>query len=77
MTESLRLAEYVLPGHPDKLCDRIADAIVDAAVGGDPALVYSSDSVNVRPVLEATVTNGVRPSSIGAQSQSVPPACRI
>jgi len=31
MNRTLRLAEYVLPGHPDKLCDRIADGIVDRA----------------------------------------------
>ena len=24
-------AEYVLPGHPDKLCDAIADALVEEA----------------------------------------------
>ena len=32
----IRSAEYVLPGHPDKVCDRIADAIVDAAAIRDP-----------------------------------------
>jgi S-adenosylmethionine synthetase len=30
-TEILRPAEFVLPGHPDKLADAIADALVDAA----------------------------------------------
>ncbi len=29
-------AEAVLPGHPDKLCDRIADAIVAEALVADP-----------------------------------------
>ena len=28
----IRFAEFVLPGHPDKLCDQIADALVDAAM---------------------------------------------
>ncbi len=30
------VAEAVLPGHPDKLCDRIADGIVDAARARHP-----------------------------------------
>jgi S-adenosylmethionine synthetase len=29
----LYAAEYVLPGHPDKLCDAIADALVEEAAG--------------------------------------------
>lgn len=29
-------AEWVLPGHPDKISDRIADALVDAALRHDP-----------------------------------------
>ena len=36
MNRALRLAEYVLPGHPDKLCDRIADGLVDLACTYDP-----------------------------------------
>ncbi|MGA1729741.1 MAG: methionine adenosyltransferase domain-containing protein [Steroidobacteraceae bacterium] len=31
MSEALYAAEYVLPGHPDKLCDAIADALVQEA----------------------------------------------
>ena len=31
MSEALSAAEYVLPGHPDKLCDAIADALVQEA----------------------------------------------
>ena len=31
----LRFAEAVLPGHPDKLADQIADAIVDIALAKD------------------------------------------
>jgi S-adenosylmethionine synthetase len=27
----LYAAEYVLPGHPDKLCDAVADALVEEA----------------------------------------------
>ena len=37
MSGKVFVAEYVLPGHPDKLCDAIADALVeeaDCASGG-------------------------------------------
>ncbi len=30
-------SESVSEGHPDKICDRISDAIVDLYIGGDPA----------------------------------------
>ena len=29
-------AEWVAPGHPDKICDRISDAILDACLKADP-----------------------------------------
>ena len=29
-------SESVTPGHPDKLCDRISDAILDACLSQDP-----------------------------------------
>jgi S-adenosylmethionine synthetase len=32
----IHCAEAVLPGHPDKFCDRIADAIVAEAMAADP-----------------------------------------
>jgi S-adenosylmethionine synthetase len=35
-TEILYPAEFVFPGHPDKLCDAIADALVAAAIARDP-----------------------------------------
>lgn len=35
-TEVYRTAESVSPKHPDKLCDQISDAIVDAYLRGDP-----------------------------------------
>ncbi len=37
MAMKMETAEYVLPGHPDKLCDAMADALVDRilAAGGD------------------------------------------
>lgn len=36
MTTSFRTAEYVSPKHPDKLCDRVADALLDAHLAQDP-----------------------------------------
>ena len=30
------IAECVLPGHPDRICDRIADLLVDTACARDP-----------------------------------------
>ena len=29
-------AEHVTAGHPDKICDQMADAILDAAIAQDP-----------------------------------------
>src|SRR5690606_10418562 len=34
-TSGLCIAEAVLPGHPDKLADQIADAVVDIALAVD------------------------------------------
>lgn len=36
MTTKIRTAEFVSPHHPDKLCDRIADALLDAYLADDP-----------------------------------------
>ncbi len=33
----IKTAEFVTPNHPDKICDRIADAIYDAYRSSDPA----------------------------------------
>jgi S-adenosylmethionine synthetase len=35
-TEHLFTSESVSEGHPDKVCDRISDSVVDAFLGGDP-----------------------------------------
>src|SRR5471030_2868171 len=36
MQSYLFTSESVCSGHPDKICDRISDAIVDAALSKDP-----------------------------------------
>ena len=38
-------AESVSPNHPDKLCDRISDTILDAALAGDPASRVAVEAV--------------------------------
>lgn len=40
-----RTAESVSPGHPDKLCDQISDAILDAYLAQDPAARVAVESV--------------------------------
>ena len=32
----IRMSEVVLPGHPDKFCDQVADAIVAECYQADP-----------------------------------------
>ncbi len=36
MTKRILTAESVTEGHPDKLCDLIADSILDACLKNDP-----------------------------------------
>lgn len=49
--EELRFAEYVLPGHPDRLADAIADALVDAACERDPAALVGVEVAVHRDVV--------------------------
>jgi S-adenosylmethionine synthetase len=41
----LKTAECVSPGHPDKLCDQISDAILDAYLSKDPASRVAVETV--------------------------------
>ena len=36
MSQQLFSSESVTEGHPDKVCDRISDAILDALLAADP-----------------------------------------
>src|SRR5213079_2291779 len=36
MSEYLFTSESVTEGHPDKVCDQISDAVLDAVMAGDP-----------------------------------------
>ena len=48
--KKLFTSESVTEGHPDKLCDQISDAILDALIKDDP---------RARVAVEALVTNGI------------------
>ena len=50
MAKRLFTSESVTEGHPDKICDQISDAILDAILAQDP---------NGRVACECTVTTGV------------------
>lgn len=41
----MKTAEAVLPGHPDKICDQISDAIVDDILRQDPLARVAVDTV--------------------------------
>ncbi|WP_290063471.1 S-adenosylmethionine synthetase N-terminal domain-containing protein, partial [Paraclostridium bifermentans] len=50
MTRHLFTSESVTEGHPDKICDQISDAILDALLANDP---------QARVACETTVTTGL------------------
>lgn len=41
----LKTAECVSPGHPDKLCDQISDAVLDAYLAEDPTARVAVETV--------------------------------
>ena len=50
MGKNLFTSESVTEGHPDKICDQISDAILDAIIAKDPT---------ARVACETTVTTGI------------------
>ncbi|MCU9810210.1 methionine adenosyltransferase, partial [Paraclostridium sp. AKS46] len=50
MARHLFTSESVTEGHPDKICDQISDAILDALLTNDP---------QARVACETTVTTGL------------------
>ena len=50
MAHRLFTSESVTEGHPDKICDQISDAVLDAILEKDPA---------ARVACETTVTTGL------------------
>ncbi len=57
----IQVVESVTNGHPDKFCDRVSDAILDAALAGDP---------NSRVAIETAAKSGVR--VLGEMTTSTP-----
>lgn len=58
-----RTAESVSPKHPDKLCDQISDAILDAYLAGDPASRVAVETVggHGKVFITGEVTSRVHP----------------
>lgn len=54
-------SDSVTPGHPDKLCDQISDAVVDAMLAADPA---------GRVTAECAVATGVLFLSVRAEAEA-------
>ena len=53
MNTSFKTAEFVSPQHPDKLCDRIADALLDEILAGPVAYVfYETEPVEAAKTLK-------------------------
>ena len=50
MAKRLFTSESVTEGHPDKICDQISDAVLDAILAQDPV---------ARVACETTVTTGL------------------
>lgn len=59
-----RTAESVSPKHPDKICDQISDAILDAYLGEDPAARVAVEAVggHGRVFITGEVTSSVHPN---------------
>ena len=77
-------SDSVTPGHPDKLCDQISDAVVDAVLTGDPAARVTAECAVATGVLFLSVRSdteaGVDPAAIArrivAEAGTGPPAGR-
>ena len=57
----IRVSEAVLPGHPDKLCDFVAESIVQAALAVDPEAYAQIEAGDlVRPAVAVGRVCGAR-----------------
>ena len=50
----LLTSESVTEGHPDKLCDQISDAVLDAALRGDPMSRVACETVATKNLIMVT-----------------------
>lgn len=65
----LKTAECVSPGHPDKMCDRISDAILDAYLTQDPKSRVAIESVGSHG--QVWVTGEVTSSATGVEIKEI------
>ena len=49
-----RTAEFVSPKHPDKICDRISDAILDACLEQDPDSRVAVETMGGHGIISVT-----------------------
>ena len=66
--KNLFTSESVSEGHPDKLCDRIADAILDARLAKSPA---SRTAVEVRATRERIIISGEVSSDVSVDYEKI------
>lgn len=67
VTTNYRTAESVSPKHPDKLCDQISDAILDAHLREDPLARVAVDVVGGHGVVFVTGEVTSRAKSVGVE----------
>ncbi len=69
----LKTAECVSPGHPDKMCDRISDAILDAYLSEDPASRVAVETVGShgKVLVTGEVTSAAKNVDVIAIARSI------
>lgn len=65
----LKTAECVSPGHPDKLCDRISDAVLDAYLTQDPLSRVAVETVGSHGKI--MVTGEVTSKAVGVPVEEI------
>jgi S-adenosylmethionine synthetase len=67
----IELAEVVLPGHPDKVCDRIADMLVDEACRRDPLALVGVEVAIHQSTAVVTGCITTSPPMTGAEVEAI------
>ena len=67
----IQVAEFILPGHPDKLCDRIADRLVDIACARDPLSLVGVEVAIHQQVVLVTGCVTTEPALTIAEVESI------
>ena len=74
--KTILTSESVTCGHPDKVCDQISDAILDAILAQDPEAHVAcevtawTDNVNIMGEVTAAAHQTMRPSPAGSSGTS-------